>query len=341
MPYSIKYCLTSANYDDTDMTTKRVLTLFKSLLCLLLTGVLLSCSETPHQPLRIGTNLWPGYEPLYLAKHKQYWSENDVRLIEYPSATEVIRAFRNRSLEAACLTLDEVLLLRQYHIPAKVILVTDISNGGDVIMAKPGITTIKELKGKRIGVESSALGAYVITRALEINDMELDEVNIEHLSVDRHVSAYSNNLIDAIVTFDPFRTQLMSSGASEIFTSKEIPGEIVDVLVVHDSFIKSSPEQIQTVINGWFKALNDIKDNNNQSLEYLSKRLKIAPSEVASSYDGMILPDASENMKMLHGDKASLNNNLKRLNKIMVSEKLLEPDTDTSNILSSQFIHSL
>ena len=54
------------------------------------------------QPIRIGTNVWPGYEPLYLARSLQDWQQDgDIVLVEYPSSTEVIRAFRNRAIESA------------------------------------------------------------------------------------------------------------------------------------------------------------------------------------------------------------------------------------------------
>ena len=62
-------------------------------LILLFSSFLLgACEQTPH-PLRVGTNVWPGYEPLYLAREQGYLSEDAVRLIELPSATDVMSAF--------------------------------------------------------------------------------------------------------------------------------------------------------------------------------------------------------------------------------------------------------
>ncbi|MGB5468727.1 MAG: nitrate/sulfonate/bicarbonate ABC transporter, partial [Sedimenticolaceae bacterium] len=77
-------------------------------LLLAVAALLLPAIGQAAQPLRIGTNVWPGYEPLYLAAERENWkSKLDIRMVEYPSATEVIRAFRNRALEGAALTLDE------------------------------------------------------------------------------------------------------------------------------------------------------------------------------------------------------------------------------------------
>ena len=59
----------------------------------------IGCHKEPTALVRIGTNVWPGYEPLYLARELGYYKDLNVRLVEYPSASEVIRAFKNKNLE--------------------------------------------------------------------------------------------------------------------------------------------------------------------------------------------------------------------------------------------------
>lgn len=113
-----------------------------------------ACTERTSPPLRLGTNVWPGYEPLYLARALDYLNPSTVTLVEYLSASEVIRAFRNQTLEAAALTLDEVLLLQQHNVPVHVFLVTDISHGGDTILGNPTLARFVDLAGKRVGVVS-------------------------------------------------------------------------------------------------------------------------------------------------------------------------------------------
>ncbi len=72
--------------------------------------------------LSVGTNVWPGYEPLYLARSLGLYGQAPIRLVEYASATQVIRAFRNGAIDVAALTLDEVLLLRESRLDARVII---------------------------------------------------------------------------------------------------------------------------------------------------------------------------------------------------------------------------
>ena len=54
----------------------------KRFILLLVTLLLLSaCQSENQQLLRIGTNFWPGYEPLYLARQQHALGKN-IRLIE-------------------------------------------------------------------------------------------------------------------------------------------------------------------------------------------------------------------------------------------------------------------
>ena len=67
--------------------------------------------ETPSSKLMVGTFLWLGYEPLFLARDLGYYDENQIRFVEYLSATQTNRALRNNSIHIATNTLDEAILL--------------------------------------------------------------------------------------------------------------------------------------------------------------------------------------------------------------------------------------
>ncbi len=303
-------------------------------LLLLLPLILLyqSCSETVTPPLRLGTNVWPGYEPLYLARQLGHLNRNEVRLIEYPSSSEVIRAFRNHAIDAAALTLDEALLLQQDGIPVSAILVMDISNGGDVIMARRDITDMSDLKGKRIAVESTALGGYVISRALEIHGMQLADIQVKHLEVSAHEAAYRNGEVDAAVTFEPVRTQLLNQGAHEIFSSREIPGEIVDVLVVHNDLLGQQRPRLTNLISGWFKAINELQQAPDNSALIISQRLKVTPAEVLLGYKGLKLPSLEENRKLL-APEGPLHNTIERLSATMQQHGLLHGSSSARTLI--------
>jgi NitT/TauT family transport system substrate-binding protein len=303
--------------------------------------LLAGCGQEAPKTLHLGTNVWPGYEPLHLARNLEGWQEDNIRLVEYPSATEVLRAFRNRSLEAASLTLDEVLLLRQDDIPIKVVLVHDISAGGDVILARPNIDSVKSLRGKRVGLESNALGAFVITRALELNGLDSKDIEIVPLDVNTHESAYLDNRVDAVVTFEPVRTKLLNAGAKEIFSSLEIPNEIVDVLVVHEDYIEKSPQVIRHLVEDWFEALAFMEKDMNNAAHILAQRLKVRPEEVIASFDGLHIPSRQESKELLGGPSPKLKDTLKHLQRILVANALIDDNVDIGNLLTADYIDDI
>lgn len=296
---------------------------------------LVACnSQETSVPLRIGTNIWAGYEPLYLARSLNYFSEDKVRLVENSSTSQSIRLYLNGHLEAAALTLDEVLVLQQQGGKPCVVLVMDISDGADVIIAKPEITALADLRGKRVGVENTAVGAYTLTRALQLANINLNEIEVVSLEVAAHAQAFLAGEVDAVVTFEPVRTQLLSANANQIFDSSQIPNEIVDVLVVHQDYVQQYQAQVQYVLDNWFKSLDFLVGNPEQAASHMAPRMGIPETEVNSMYEGLVLPSRAQNRQLLGVEQAEvpLRETIRKLNQIMLAKKLLTQSVEVDNV---------
>lgn len=306
----------------------------------ILTTVLLAMSlgactqESAKQaPLRVGTNVWPGYEPLYLARDLGYLNELPVKLVEYSSASEVIRAFRNGAIEAAALTLDEVLLLDASGLEPRVVLVMDISDGGDVIIGRPGIERLADLSGRRVGVEETALGAYVLSRALELHNLKPDDIEVVSLEVAEHEAAYRSGQVDAVATFEPVRTKLLASGGHLLFDSREIPGEIVDVLVVRKRYLEQHGEVVSGLLEQWFATLRYEQQQPQDAALRISKRLGTTPDEFLDSLEGLKVPSHAENLLHLAGNAPQLRQAAEKLHQTMRAHGLLDKDVDVAVLL--------
>ncbi len=291
--------------------------------------------------LQVGANVWPGYEPLFLARELGYFDDRRVRLVEYFSATQVIHAFRNRAIQVAALTLDEVLLLQESRLDPRVILVMDISNGGDAILVKPEIESLEGIRGHRVCVESTALGGFFLTRALQTVGLKPSDVNIVPCEIDEQYRKYLEGKVDAVVTFEPVRTRLIAQGAKQVFDSSQIPGEIVDVLVVLQELLERHPDQVEQLLKGWFRALDHLKTKPKDAAPLISKRLKISPEEVLASYTGLKLPNLEDNLKMMSGLDSSLLESAKRLSKFMLDAKLLQHEVDLQYFIHPMAIEKL
>ena len=299
--------------------------------------VLLSC-HIDKEYLKIGTNVWPGYEPLYVAREFGYLKDAPIHIVEYVSSSQVIRAYRNKLINGAALTLDEVILLKSYGFDPVVILVMDVSNGADAIVSRKDIKSLSDLKGKRVGVENSALGAYVLTRALEKAHLTLNDIKIVPLEVNEHYKWFKKGKVDAVVTFEPVKSKLVKSGGNVIFDSSQIPGEIVDVLVVEREYLNKHPEVIKTLINGWFLALANLKKETNSVKKIISEREQIEVKNFSDLYKGLKIPDREENQKLLDRGTPKLLPVAKRLLNIMKKKKIIKGDLDVEEMFDGRFI---
>jgi NitT/TauT family transport system substrate-binding protein len=308
---------------------RKILLLATVILSVLLTG----CNGASHEPLSIATNQWPGYEPLYLARGLDYFSRDEIRLVELPSASKVIQAYRAGAVHAAALTLDETLLLLQDHVPARILLVMDVSNGADVVMARPGVETLADLKGKRIGVESFALGAYMLARALEVGKLDPSDVVIVPLTVDQHEEAYLSGKVDALVTFEPVRTKLTQAGAHVLFDSSRIPNEIFDVLVINPQYMQKNPRQVARIKSAWFRALDFMRLHPDDAARRMAQRQAITPEEFLASLKELEIPDRDENIRLLEGSAPAILPPARRLAKVMRDDWLLHDTVDPAALL--------
>jgi len=303
--------------------------------CLLLVTLFLvtGCLSPPPAPLKLGTNLWPGYEPLYLAREQGFLAEDKVALVELLSASEVMRAYRNGAIDAAALTLDEVIALREVGLRPVIIQVTDISNGADVILVRPGITQMQDLRGHRIGVEATALGAYMLSRALALHGMTVDEVEIVHLEFNEHREAWLKGQVDAVVTFEPVRQQLLSEGARILFDSSMIPGEVVDLLVVREGLLESHRGQIEHLIAAWHQAVRHLQSAPEQAANVMKARLGGSADDVLNSLEYLDLPGPEKSAALMQGAPAELEQQARRLAESMLDQGLLRQLPDLTGLV--------
>ncbi|HEX4523730.1 MAG TPA: ABC transporter substrate-binding protein [Casimicrobiaceae bacterium] len=309
---------------------KRLCVLAWATLLLALSG----CMREPETALRIGTNVWIGSEPLYLARELGRLDPASVQLVEYPSASEVLRAFRNQAIDGMVISLDELFGLAADGLQPRIILVVDISHGADVVVGRSGMRTMKDLKGKSVAVESSALGAFVLSRALAVNGMQASDVNVVHLESNEQTSAFEKGQVDGAVTFDPYRAQFLRDGAKTLFDSTQIPGEIVDLLAVRASVLDTEPKAIQSLLAGWFDAIDYMKRDPKDAARRMGIRQQTSGEQFLDAQKGLHVPSRDENLKMLSGASPALAVAGRRLMSLMVDAKLLHAELDIEGLLA-------
>lgn len=299
------------------------------------------CARESEPPLRIGTNVWIGSEPLYLARELGHLDPKVVQLVEYPSASEVLRAFRNLAIDGMVISLDELFGLAADGLQPRIILAVDVSHGADVVVGRAGMRTMRDLKGKRVAVEGGALGAFVLSRALALNGMQPSDVSIVHLESNEQPSAFEKGEVDGAVTFDPFRGQFLRAGAATLFDSTEIPGEIVDLVAVRAPVLDKQPKAVRALLVGWFEAIDYLTREPKDAARRMGIRQQASGEQFLEALQGLHIPSREENLQMLAGEPPGLVVTGSRLMTLMVEAKLLRARVKIEEVLAPDPLASL
>lgn len=304
------------------------------LTCAALLAALSGCIREPEPALRIGTNVWIGSEPLYLARELGHLDLGAVQLVEYPSASEVLRAYRNQAIDGMVISLDELFSLAVDGLQPRAILVVDVSHGADAVVGRRGMRSMHDLKGRPVAVESGALGAFVLSRALALNGMQPADVRVVHLESNEQPGAFEKGQIDGAVTFDPYRVQLLRSGATTLFDSTQIPGEIVDLVAVRASVLEKQPNAVRALLSGWFAALEYMKLDPKDAARRMGIRQQTSGEQFLAALRGLHIPSREQNLRMLGGAAPELSLTGRRLMTLMLDSKLLRDKLEIETLLA-------
>lgn len=279
---------------------------FVTSLCLVVAFALSACSEAPTEPLRLGINPWPGYGALFLAADKGYFDDEgiDVELVELSSLADVRRAFERGQVDGMASSLVEVLESARSGVRDPVIaLMADHSNGADVVLAREGVTDIASLRGQRVGLETGTLNQFILARALAKGGLSLTDivvVNLPQLAMGEAVAAGS---VDAIVSYPPISANVMRGGlVTEIFSSKEIPGEVADVVSFDREIVSQRSGDVDAFVRAWGRAVAFSEENPKEAYELIGRHIGMSSGEMAEAFLGIEVIAADRQAEFLRAD---------------------------------------
>jgi NitT/TauT family transport system substrate-binding protein len=293
-----------------------------------------ACTRPAPPALRIGTNVWIGCEPLYLARDLGRLDAGQVQLVEYPSASEVLRAFRNQAIDGMVISLDELFGLAADGFDPRAVLVVDVSHGADAVIGRAGMKSMRDLAGKSVAVEGGALGAYMLSRALALSGMQPGDVQVVHLESNEQPAAFETGRVDAAVTFDPYRIQMLRAGGQTLFDSTRIPGEIVDLVVVRKSVLDERAPAVAALLGGWFGAVDFMRGDPREAARRMGIRQQSSAEQFLQAQQGLHIPTRSENLAMLGGAAPTLAQSGQRLMTLMLEARLLRAPVDVGSLLA-------
>lgn len=248
---------------------------------------LAACGELVTPPLTVGMNPWVGYDPLVLARDEGMTDPRQLRVIELSSNAETVRHLRNGLLDAAALTLDETLRLADGGTEVRIVALLDTSLGADVVVAAPRIGSVRQLKGEFIAVEDSTVGLLMLQRMLRKADLTRADVKVVNMDATQHLAALQAGRVGAAVSFAPLSGSMLFAGYRPIFDSSEIPGEILDVLVVRKDVLDERPEAVDALLSAWYGGLNAFQLDTPAAAESLALGTDLSPAAYRAVLAGL------------------------------------------------------
>ncbi|BBN60478.1 ABC transporter substrate-binding protein [Hydrogenovibrio marinus] len=291
-----------------------------------------SCRQT----LKMAIHPWIGYEPIYLAEDFGLLP-HEISLMKGHNASESIQRLKSGEVGAAALTLDEVLRARNQGVALTVVLVFDSSAGADMLLTRPDIFDLIQLKGKRIGYERSAVGELMMSKALQTAGLQETDVIRVNLSPDRQVKAWKSNEVDAVITYEPTASLLKDLGAKMLFDSRQIPETIFDVLAVKTDVLENCPTVIKELVKADFDALVRMNTNLGDAIYRIANHENILPNDIKSALRGVILPSLATNRNYLRRG-SSFYRAAQTLNELMYEKGMISRLDDFNKLLSNRYL---
>lgn len=289
-----------------------------------LLALLVGCGQPPLAPLTVGLNPWVGYDPLVLARERGLLDPARVKVVELSTHAESFRHFRNGLLDALAITLDQALQLADDGLDVKIIAVLDESAGADVVMGLDLPGAADRWRGQRIALEPSTLGRLMLSRMLESGGLSLADVTTVPLEASQHLAALQAERVAAVVTYEPLATQMRNAGFARLFDSRQMPGEIVDVLVVRGDVLTHRPADVDALLGAWNAGLTAYLTDPAAAAVVLAPGTELTVEQYLLTQSGLHYLAAAESLAFLSGSPAPIKRHGGRLAASLVELGLLK-----------------
>jgi NitT/TauT family transport system substrate-binding protein len=258
--------------------------------------------EPKGPALKIAYSDWPGWIAWDIGIQKGWFKEAGVAVdfgwFDYVPSMD---AFSAGKVDAVTVTNGDALVTGSSGAPSKCIVMNDYSNGNDMIVAKPGIKTMAELKGKKIGVEVGFVDHLLLLKALESAKMTEKDVKLVNITTDKTPEALKSGAADAIAAWQPNSGNALKEvpGSTPIFTSADSPGLIFDLLCVNPKSLGERRDDWQKVVQVWFKIADFINDPKNveEAATIMGKRVGLSADEYKKLMKGTFFLGLEGNLK--------------------------------------------
>ena len=253
------------------------------LVLLFMTAMLCVSPSLAKDKFKVAWSIYVGWMPWEYANDSgilkkwadKYGIEIDLIRMDYIPSVE---AYVAKQVDACVMTNMECLdMPAASGIDSTALIVGDYSNGNDAILTRNNVG-IKDLKGKDISLVELSVSHYLLARCLERNGLSERDVRVINTS-DSDIGPIfiSDTSQEAVVTWNPIVMEIeQTPGVNKIFTSADIPGEIIDLMVVRTEVLKDHPKLGKALTGAWFEVMSVMSQRGPASEKALGDMAKAA-----------------------------------------------------------------
>lgn len=296
--------------------------ILKTFLLFLFVFVLVACQPMPMpatnmdtqaesaisaKPLKIGHSTWVGYGPLYIARDKGFFEEEnvEVELIIVEDAKSRFAALAAGQLDGMAVTLDTMTLYWKQNNQFAAVMGIDDSNGGDGVVSNQDIETVADLKGKKVGFSEGSTSHFFISYLLDLAGLSLDDIEAINMTPGDAGAAFVAQQVDAAVTWEPWLTRGKQATHGKILAdTSSSPSLIVDVLLFDQEVIETRGDDIQAIIRAYNKAISFWRENPDEGVAIMAAGVGgwlEDPAEFEATLAGVTLLGQAENASFFDG----------------------------------------
>lgn len=215
------------------------------------------------EPLKVGYSDWLGYTVLEIAKQKDWFKEAGVEVelvwFDYLASLD---AFAAGKIDGVCTVATDALVSGANGTKSKIIALLDYTEGGDMIIGKPGVESIKDLKGQKVGLELTLVEHLLLLKALEVNGMKQSDVELVNTPTNETPQTLASGKVAAVGAWYPIAGQALKAvpGSKPLFTSADAKGLIYDVLSVNPTSFAKNKEAWTKFVGIYYKCVDYILD---------------------------------------------------------------------------------
>jgi NitT/TauT family transport system substrate-binding protein len=299
-------------------------------------------------PLRVAFSDWPGWTAFEVGIQKGWFKEAGVDVeFSWFDYLPSLDAFSSGKVDAVMATNGDTLVTGASGAKSKMILLTDYSNGNDKVIARPGVATFKDLKGKKVGLELTLVEHLLFLKACEKNGIKPSDVTLVNFPTNETPQALGSKQVSAIAAWYPVSSQALKAvpGSTAVFTSADVPGLIYDAVSVSPTSLAQRRDDWVKFVKVWYKISDFVRDPKTQAeaVAIMAAKVGVKPEEYAAALPGTYFLTLAEAKKAYaKGDGLdSVYGSSKVANDFNVANKVYKDSQSVDDYIDSSLVNSL